>query len=335
MRNLILLLSLVTATLLSSCSSETFEERQVSTSFSQDPKVSSFYNQLDSVNSLYNIKTRGNNKGKVVKYGTRVLSAMVDGSVGVVSGAATGGLGGFIFGTAASWAFEDYFSGVLREAERQDYKRRHAKAPQDTTFVRENPPTTFAFSSKNGPSLSDSVGYIHNNVLADVAATQKSYVSKNLTIDYESLVSDCAAESKKYGLDADTLIQDKNRKAQLIKLTKDAVDAFIGYTNDSLSFEECFSKIENSLKEIYGGSSEYIKVLKDIENKIHPIISEIPNDELFQYAYDVNDIINKSELTETQKKAIKQICDLTVNSQLYWNENSCFYGAGESVAPLQ
>lgn len=69
----------------------------------------------------------------------------------------------------------------------------------------------------------------------------------------------------------------------MIKLTKDAVDAFVGYTNDSLSYDECFSKIENSLKETYGGSSECIKVLKDIESKIHPVISEISNDELFQY----------------------------------------------------
>ena len=43
------------------------------------------------------------------------------------------------------------------------------------------------------------------------------------------------------------------------------------------------------------------------------------NDSIYNYATKLNKIIEDSKLTTSQKSDVKQICDISVNSALYWN----------------
>ncbi len=302
-----------------SCSADnlniTSEEKNIiETTNPNDQELNSLFMAIDSINNAF-VPPAQTRKGTVEKYGPKVLSAAVDGTVGFVAGAASGPLGGFLIGTAASWAFDAHWEYLNKKANR-------TRSTDDTNNQRTDPPTCMAFADKDSPSLKDSLGYIHNQVLADLSAKNTNYINNDETINYDLLLNDCAKILKQYNINCDEIIANKSDKKDYISTLNFTVNSFIAFGEGKLDIKECFNYIENFTLQKYGNKTECIVFIKEIEKKLMEAIPELSKDQIYDYAESLNNTINESTVSKEQKEAIKTTCDITINSALYWKEEN-------------
>ena len=305
-----------------SCNTEAVEtsENELSETMKEDAQLVTFLNSIDSINNVYtgNTDTRIS-KDKFRKWGWRTISAMVDGSMGCVGGAATGGFGGFLIGTASSWAFDEYIAYLHRKGLRAPMVNNDSINNEDIKG-RTSPTTTLAFAPIENRTLLDSLGYIHNQVMADLAYNNKTYVYSENNIDYTNLLQDCSTYLLQYNVDCSDIMNSPFMKRLFISLTRTCVDSFIQYEGGVISYGECYNNIENALRNIFGVSTPYIELLRDTQWRLMQVVPEISTEQLCEYAEDVSDIIDTSNLSEEQRNCINTIYDASINSALYWKE---------------
>lgn len=278
-----------------------------------------FVASMDSINQQFSFHCYPITRGKpvrgsqfVVKYGWKALSAVVDGCASVIGTAATGGFGGLLIGTAASWLYDAHIERINKKL-----NTRSVTHIADT--IRFSPPTCMAFMDKEHPTIEDSLGYIHNQVLADLDSIDHIYINDNGFINYHELLMDCASSLKKYGVDCRNIMVDMNLVDKLKNVIQSTVFSFYKYGNDDLTYEGCFSNIQETLTIQFGNSSPSINILQTTQSKLLDVIPELSETEVKDYAAALNVAINNSDLAKGQKKEIKQTCDVTINSKLYWS----------------
>ena len=160
-------------------------------------ELKTFLTSVDSLNQqvLFEQKligkgTRGNWHKWAHKWARRGLSAVADGCVATIAGAATGGFGGAIFGVLASGLYDDYMDYVEKKMRKSKHSQTRDSIATSTlrTFI---PNTIY-------PCFLDSIGYYHNVILQDLTKSNSSYVSKEGNIDYDGMYKAVATLFAKY-----------------------------------------------------------------------------------------------------------------------------------------
>ena len=273
----------------------------------QYQNTASFFNSVDSLNNEFNLdaSTRAPS-------GWGALTYAVDGILGFVGGACTSGFGGFLIGSVASEAYARYGDYVEKKLNSSSI----INVNDDLIPKKFDTPTTTAFVGNVGTT---SLGVIHNHVLTDLAYSTASYIDINGNVAYNELLEDCCDSLKKYDVDCSDLLTDQTQKKNIVGLLDVSIKTFTECGQGSISFDESFEILKSEILKRYGDVPNFdFEMLKDMEKKLS-ILPLMHNDSIYNYATKLNKIIEDSKLTTSQKSDVKQICDISVNSALYWN----------------
>lgn len=309
---------------LSSCSSDSFETAQdesVLPTVDTKDVMASFYYSMDSLNQNYSFvaprKSSSEGQKEVADASKFILIKMADMSAGALGSAATGGVGGLLIGAAASYAYQKYLEGILADTLRPIRK---VESLNDTVVnVRVSPPTSTAFVPSVNPSKFDSIGYLHNQVLADLSYKNRNYFIDSATFDFNSLASDSGAELLKYGVDCGFILNNPVLKEKYVYLTSVVVNSVYDYYCSTITRSECFALMKLAMENAFSFSSSCVDILDEMDSRLIDVLSINTEEQIQAYAVELNNIIDDSTLDAETKKYIKTICDVSVNSTLYWN----------------
>ncbi len=276
----------------------------------EDVKLNSFFLSVDSLNKDYiPYVTRFD----IGKWGTRFLSAAVDGCTGIVASAATTPLGGTIIGTAASWAYEEYLTKCLSKNEGRGTSQ-NGLSYNNNLKINVTPPTTILSGNKENLSFIDSVGYYHNKVLTKLSTSGKLYIDRNGNIDFEELFSDVSTIMNQYGISTENFTKNKQLAFS------SAIENFIKTLDpsDENSIEKSFVAFESE-RIALGLSYKEIHDLKQMCNKITQTVFYLENEETVEYGKKLYNVIEVSNISEKQKQDFKVLDNIIINSKLYWD----------------
>lgn len=268
-----------------------------------EEELNAFFLTIDSLNNNYApYKTRN-----IRKWGTRFLCAVVDGGVGCIASAATTPIGGTIIGTGASWLYEDYLNGILDKAESV------SSQPNSTTVAYKVPAVTLTSSEKN-MTFVDSIGYYHNQILAELSNSGKTYIAPDGEIKTEELFADISAI-----LDSKHIYDEMPSPSELATFSS-PLNSFINTLspNEEETLEKCFSSFE-SQNEVLGISTNELSDIKEMCSKISNVIPYLENEKAIEYGENLYKIIDESNISETHKQNFKILDNIFVNSKLYWD----------------
>ena len=290
---------------ITSCSNELHE---VSSFNNETIEFSKLLNSIDSLNRKY--VPQQDTRGFWHKWGRRALAGTVDGCVGCVSGAATGGFGGLVFGGIASGLYDDYMDNIERRMSRSSTMKETTILPVQKQHV--------IFQSDNGEPADfiDSIGYYHNLILDELKASGISYVHNDTDVDYEGIYKAVTTICKKYGICYNEDNHDK--KLAIFAVTDNFIKIM---AKDSIpDLDTCFNVIENKKISSLGISSEKMKNLHQVCNKIVNSVVSTSSENAISYGNEINKIVDNSSVSLPIKKEIKITNNIAVNSYLYWND---------------
>jgi hypothetical protein len=239
------------------------------------------------------------------KWGGRLFSATVDGITACISGPA-----GWAVGPLCSWAFDEHWTRCTRQMSR-------ASAIQDPTLpLKENTPT-YVFNDDQ-MTKDDSIGYYHNLVLDDLANSGKKYVTSSDEIDYPSILRDCVAAAKKYGVNLNISLADQQK---YVAFSKDVVSSFADCGAEKITINQAFSDINTSFESKFDTKLNLDKV-EMVQNEIVDVLNSIDDEKsVREYADKVNTILKTANLNPELKNDLRTVTSVTVNSKLYWTSS--------------
>jgi hypothetical protein len=157
----------------------------------------------------------------------------------------------------------------------------------------------------------DSIGYYHNLVLDDLANSGKKYVTSSDEIDYPSIVRDCVAAAKKYGVNLNISLADQQK---YVAFSKDVVSSFADCGAEKITINQAFSDINTSFESKFDTKLNLDKV-EMVQNEIVDVLNSI------YYADKVNTILKTANLNPELKNDLRTVTSVTVNSKLYWTSS--------------
>lgn len=289
---------------MSSCSNDLQEAS--SNDQLENIEFSKLLKSLDQVGQSYTpTETRGSGW---TKWGGRIFSATVDGITGYISGPA-----GWVVGPLCSWAFDEHWNRCNRiKAMTPSVRRAMAgygfEGMEPLTYV----------NSFDVPTKEDSIGYYHNLILNDLANSGKSYEVSNGDIDYQAILNDCMDAAEKYGVDLNI---SKSDQQKFCVFCKDVVETFTSCSQEEITLDDAFSEMNNSYITLFGVKCNIRKV-ETVQKKIINVLNDIDDkDKVNDYADQVYEIINKTNINSDLKADLKTVTSVTVNSKLYWTTN--------------
>ncbi len=339
MKKIILITITLFTLFLSSCT----KNNDIDISAHQDLSINEytrFLNEIDSINSLYIpeshtlkasgllsyvLKTRaekvadtGGNivGGWVGKYlGTAVGTAMANPVVaasGYVIGRSVGRTVGGVLASYACKLLIDYHMSHNNIIQKTPYKLNVNTPVQDSI--------PYYIPEKQNLTTEDSLGYIHNYIMEALENNKEEYLISEC-IDYDLLYLHCVNYAKGYGVACDSITNDEQFKQTIIKYSKEISSLACKAENEEIPFAKYTEGATNLLKE-HGISEDIISLFKDYTLKVADISEQLSEEQQKQYANELFQAIEKSNLPTELKNEAETSTNMMINSSIYWKQNN-------------
>lgn len=276
---------------------------------------------IDSLNTLYlnnaSIASTRNFKQYVANWATegiadnagRIVGGFLGRHIGCVVGGAlgspVGAIGGYLLGRRL---------GAIGGAVLASYGASRWLSTR-ASYVNKSPVIIDYYLPENNVTETDSIGYYHNLLMAELSKNQDKYVTKSGELDYELMYIDCLNVLKSEGVINDEEMNDNELKNEIIEYAKETVALSNDCQNGNISQDEYRSKLVDGMK-VRGVSDDDIKIFNDFTPKLINTTNLLPIDLKKQYAEDVNTAIDNSLLAPTLKKEMRSTTNMLVNSSI-------------------
>ncbi len=299
----LLVIAAIVATTLFSCTNvtETISEKETANEASLYTYNELLYS-INNVNGKYQIcnQVKRVKPATVNKWGGKILSAVVDGIGGYISGPA-----GWLVAPLCSWAFDAHWERCNRDPHTPSRPRRIVR--NDNIQV-----PTYIPNAEN-PARIDSIGYYHNLVLEKLSETQHDYYNNDSTVNYGLIYEDCKNASSELNID----IPEDKEKEKLISLSKVIVES-IADCNGEEDLQKAFEKINSYYNSVFS-ADENITITEQVQEKIISVLNEMSDEsDIRKYADEIYNAIYSSNASQESKDKASVANNVTVNSKLYW-----------------
>lgn len=313
---------LFTCIIFGACSDAT--ESPSASEFSDKQKVERFLVSVDQQNASY---VHPVTRADIPKWGGKFFSAVVDGCVGTVAGAASGGAAAWVFGTAASWLYDEYWDRNMKIVNGKDETSTPINPDSDIDTTKlsgvtiSNKTILFADTAKELTFI-DSIGYYHNELLSDISRLGKKYINSDNSVNYEQLCADISFNGYKRGLGLSII--DVEMQQTIRDFTIDFIKKLKPERNTD--FTQSFNYARNRSLSKLSISADRIDAIKSLCEKITSVMPYLSEGDFLGYSKDLNDKIDNSDLPDSTKLDFKTLNNIIANSSIYWgteddNEN--------------
>ncbi len=293
----------------SSCSQED-EMASKSSTEEQKENVMSFMSSIDSLQNVYlsraPYKVVNTDRKKVnwKKWGGKFFSATADACAGALATAASTPVGGFLVGTAASWAYDEFWDRISNKV---------AKTKRKINSSHGDFPKFVLSEVSDGSSFMDSIGYYHNLILENLLIKGDNYIGLNGDINFDKLLNDIHTVLASHGIQIEAPI---SFKEEIYSFTESFVKSLNPQDEDSFNknYPSFRKKAIEELK-LAGETFDNIRLMHD---KIIGVASILKHEELVEFGKDVQKLIQSSQLQEEQKQEFTVLNEIAVNSQIFW-----------------
>lgn len=265
-----------------------------------DVELSKLYMSIDSLHAKYSDKCTS--RGRTTdKWGRRILSATVDACISTLT-AGTGPFGALVCGTIASGLYDDYLDHCAKKM---------ADPPRKKVNGKELYIQAVTFADMDA-SFIDSIGYFHNLLLDEIKSEKVSFVDSVGNINYDACYTKVTDLARRHGVYEDFEID----KLQLFGYLESVIKTLA--STEEVDQDVFMSTIFNNAYIGFGFDGNRTIQLKNICEKIIYNDLCLEGNTLIEYGAQVNEIIEKSNVSENIKTELKIANNVAVNSSLYW-----------------
>lgn len=242
------------------------------------------------------------------------LGSLTGNPVGTIVGAWGGKVVGRIVGAslasyAVSWAFDHGYDYLV--------SRGRSKV---ATLGNGNPAfiVDYYIPADECPTLEDSIGYVHNQIMAIMGENPEKYMTEdgcNLDLMYE----DCVLLAKQYGMYNDTITSDESFKEDAIQYASNVAQLACEVKENQIDVKTFDVKTIESLQNL-GVPKEDVSIYKDYVLSVADMCDVLSAEERKAYAEELNSAIERSSMSEEQKKESRNGTLIVVNSSLHWDK---------------
>ena len=242
-----------------------------------------------------------------------VLGATVTGGnpIGVIAGSWIGKkYGATIGGTIASAVVRELCSfQITVSSTMSDIYSQNLNGVQD-----------FVYNINLHCGSNDSLGYYHNLVMYKILGNPQKYENGdtlNLSLLYDDIVI-CLAEL--IGEDKNLLLQQETKEFFLIQTKKFYEKGELFY-NGIITYDELLCQNEDILVHDFMVDSSTAYKCKQLASKVYHEISELSNEQVQCYAIDFQNVVNASNLCDSDRELAISNTQILLNSKLCWTAN--------------
>ncbi len=332
MKKVLFFVLAIAAVALTSCSNEEYAEvsenieKPSAPTYVPPAGYNDFLHSLDSLNALYvpamsrsiiyELMTYtvnsvqealADNAGRIAGgyIGKHVGTAV--GSVGGLGGALGGYVIGQWFGRCSGALLASFAFYKMHEKQRKGFAGR-VKASSKSTEID-------YYLPKDCISAEDSLGYIHNLVMAKMQERSDIYFDENGTPDYELMYNDCVQILKENGVYDEQTSEDPDFRNEIISYTKEIAELATESFSNQYSIEVYSDKILKGF-ESRNIPQEEIAIYADYATKMAETCVQLEINDKKEYADDLNDIISASDMPQETKSELRATTNMIVNSSI-------------------
>lgn len=301
------------------------------TAISEGEAFSRFMSTVDDISAQYatnNIgapavsRVKGSGKGGVnqernialADAAGRLAGGYIGSKIGVYAG--TGFYGG---GALAGYFIGRFVGGEIGAAlaSRAAGKKSEGKK-KPSNFAAPVAPSlsdSVAYYIPDGATLEDSLGYIHNQLMAKMKANEDKYIVDG-EIDYGRLYDRCVEWAAQYGCGNDTLTGDSAFKANLTANVETIANRAEQVFNGEITTEEYENGNILQFQQL-GISENAVVVFRDYATKVLDTCSNLTVEQQQHYAVELDNALRMAtELPDELRSEIKVTTNITINSSL-------------------
>lgn len=283
-------------------------------------QMQAFLLSVDSLNAQYPERTsRADTKTIVASASADMAGRLAGGKIGWWAGQAIGSVTGnpvvVIAGGLVGRKFgPSICSGLASSLTKfvMNNRSRRATCTFDSLSVRAN-----YNISQFGEIGEDSLGYIHNYIMARVSAEESKYY-KGDTIDVRLLYDDVVLCCIELGLDAAQFQTNRQLKQQIVCLVKGISEISEEYEQGHISVTEFTNRQSSLLQTRCSLNDDELLLFKEFSSKLVFKCSQLTEKELDEYSIKLDSIIKTSDLTMEQKRFVASSGQIAINSALCW-----------------
>lgn len=297
-----------------------------------------FLNTVDSINAKYllgSTTTRGKDLqhyihdkklDKVADAGGSIVGGWIGKNVGLTLGYVTGnpvvGAVGYWGGRWVGRAVGSFTASFIAYKYSGSIYHKIFHSPQranDISMAVCDTVPSFVYSASNEtPSLEDSLGYIHNQVMEALMLQEDKYVV-NGNIDYEQIYNDCVTLAKQYGIENDTITGSQEYKNAVLDYAKKMAQLTYEACVDTAKYENFYNKAAETLERAKI-PEETVSLFKDYVVKVSKTCDNLTEAQQKEYAKELFDAIENSELQKEAKEEVTSTTNVLINSSIYWDK---------------
>ncbi len=242
-----------------------------------------------------------------------VLGATITGGnpIGVIAGCWIGKkYGATIGGTIASAVVRELCSYQIAVASNMaDIHNQNPNGVQD-----------FVYNIDLHSGSNDSLGYYHNLVMYKILGTPQKYEtgdSLNLSLLYDDIVT-CIAEL--IGEDKIHLLQQETKEFFLIQTKKFYENGELFY-NGIITYDELLCQNEDILINDFMVDYSTAHKCTQLASKVYQEVSGLSNEQVHSYAIDFQNVVDGSNLCDSDRELVVSNTQILLNSKLCWTAN--------------
>ncbi len=192
-------------------------------------------------------------------------------------------------------------------------------APNTDGFIDEGldnePGWGYIPSILNNVERCDSLGYYHNNMMVTFENESDKYI-KNGEPDIEKIYNYVASYIVDTNFDINRISEDIELKNKVIEFCKDIANMAMS----SYYSGEDYIDLQCTYMKNMGFSEEEIFVYKNFDVEIAYKCTQLSEEQIHNYAAELNTIILNSDVTPKQKADLAIGAQAAINSVLFWNQ---------------
>lgn len=301
----------------------------------EDIAMQDFLNKIDELSLKYN---RPAVCGIGTKWGKRILCGMVDGVAGTMASPIAPPIGEITASIVASGLYEDYLGWVEVKCHEHGYEKpEDLYAPDfsgpadssllDGVILNVNNSTIFLADTSKKTEHADSVGCMHNELLASLRKNGKRYVNLNGELDYDGIHHDalriCLLSQSGKILPPDSIAQAnmQNNDANAISSAiRNFTTSLVGNFNPTydIDFVTAFKIARRNSTDKLNIDQKIYDEISSLGERIMKTSSNLTDTEVINYCKEIDTTIQKSKLQKYQKTRLKTLNNIFVNSFYYW-----------------
>ena len=283
---------------------------------------------MDSLNHAYTFQSATRAKGLFDYIGGKICQSTADnagrvvgGYVGKNVGTVIGGLGGNPVTTVFGYVAGRYVGRLVGAclASYAAYRvlnmipRQHPSGNPNQQCMGQN-----YFILPNSAE-EDSLGYYHNKIMEIMMETPEKYVDDNNELCYDIIYDDCVEYARIFGIFNDSITKSIEYKTEVINYAKQSTNmvkqAYINNQTEEYLYEKMALQLEE--RKI---PKESVQLFKEFALEVSKTCASLSTTEKIEYAKEVNNVIQSSELPVSMKEEAASTTMMLVNSSICWDE---------------